>query len=70
MNKEYLEILAAQVLVFYNALLQNGATVETADKLSSVSAFLETSLLVASTVSSHNIVIGAVFVYICGRKIS
>ena len=36
MNKEYLEILAAQVLVFRNALLRNGANEEIADKLTSV----------------------------------
>ena len=46
MSKEYLEILAAQVLVFYNALLQNGATVEMADKLSSV--YIATCLNIAA----------------------
>ena len=36
MSKEYLEILAVQVLIFRNALLLNGANEETADKLKSV----------------------------------
>lgn len=36
MSKEYLEILAVQVLIFRNALLLNGANEETADKLTSV----------------------------------
>ena len=36
MSKEYLEILAVQVLIFRNALLLNGANEETADKLASV----------------------------------
>ena len=35
MSKEYLEILAIQVLIFRNALLLNGANEETADKLTS-----------------------------------
>ncbi len=36
MSKEYVEILAVQVLIFRNALLINGANEETADKLTSV----------------------------------
>ena len=46
MNKEYLEILAAQVLVFRNALLRNGANEEIADKLTNV--YIATCLGIAA----------------------
>ena len=45
MSKEYLEILAVQVLIFRNALLLNGANEETADKLTSV--YIGTCLSIA-----------------------
>ena len=46
MSKEYLEILAVQVLIFRNALLLNGANEETADKLTSV--YIGTCLSIAA----------------------
>lgn len=36
MNADYLKVFAYQVLIFRNALLENGADEETADKLTSV----------------------------------
>ena len=46
MNADYLKALAAQVLIFRNALLENGANEETADKLTNV--YIGTCLSIAA----------------------